>query len=363
MTTATKSYIKSIPELHQYLQVAIKLEQATIPPYLCALYTIKPDQNYDASNLIRSVVIEEMLHMVLAANVLNAVGGQPFIDRPGFVADYPTKLPDGEEDFEVSLLPFSPAAIETFLQIERPDAPQPERLLAAKVAPFEHALRKELPDLPPDVHFFTIGMFYEAIIEGLETLCEDLGESNVFTGDPKLQITSEYYYNGGGYIVPVTNLKEAKKALKEIIEQGEGMTDEIDDPHKFGSELAHYYRFQEIQLQRFYRSGDLPDHPTGATFKVDYSQDSVYPMIPNPKTALYPAGSELRQASDEFNMLYTDLLAELQLAFNGEPERLLPAVGGMFQLKYKALELIRNPIPGNEKYNAGPSFEYLKRGN
>ncbi|MGZ4112968.1 MAG: ferritin-like domain-containing protein [Tumebacillaceae bacterium] len=359
MTTATKNYIKTIDELHQYLQVAIKLEQATIPPYLCALYTIKPDKNYDASNLIRTVVIQEMLHMVLAANVLNAVGGHPFIDRPGFVADYPTKLPDGEEDFEVSLLPFSEEAITTFLKIERP-GPERHKLKAANAKPLQLEMLKDLPDLPPDVHFFTIGDFYNAILQGMDHLCEQLGEKNVFTGDPSLQVTQEFYYNGGGQIITVTDLKSAHAALQEIIEQGEGLPHEIDDAKPFGDELAHYYRFQEIQLKQMYQQGDHPNHPTGATFDVDYSADSVYPMIPNPKTALYPEGSELRKASDAFNILYTNLLGQLQQAFNGDPSLLQPAVGGMFQLKYAAQELIKNPIPGNEKYNAGPSFEYLK---
>jgi hypothetical protein len=39
------------------------------------------------------VVIEEMLHMTIAANVLNAVGGHPAIDRPDFVPNYPEDLP------------------------------------------------------------------------------------------------------------------------------------------------------------------------------------------------------------------------------------------------------------------------------
>ena len=34
-----------------------------------------------------------MLHMTIACNVLNAVGGQPAIDRAGFVPDYPMILP------------------------------------------------------------------------------------------------------------------------------------------------------------------------------------------------------------------------------------------------------------------------------
>jgi hypothetical protein len=45
------------------------------------------------SSTIKGVVIEEMLHMTIAANVLNAVGGHPAIDRPDFVPNYPEDLP------------------------------------------------------------------------------------------------------------------------------------------------------------------------------------------------------------------------------------------------------------------------------
>ena len=45
------------------------------------------------STTIKGVVIEEMLHMTIAANVLNAVGGHPAIDRPDFVPNYPQDLP------------------------------------------------------------------------------------------------------------------------------------------------------------------------------------------------------------------------------------------------------------------------------
>ena len=44
--------------------------------------------------IIRSVVIEEMLHMALACNLLNAVGGQPEIDRAGFVPLSGSPCPD-----------------------------------------------------------------------------------------------------------------------------------------------------------------------------------------------------------------------------------------------------------------------------
>ena len=67
--------LKTLEDLRQHLQWAIELEHTTLPPYLCALYSIKPGTNSEAVDVIASVFIEEMLHMTLAANVLNAVGG------------------------------------------------------------------------------------------------------------------------------------------------------------------------------------------------------------------------------------------------------------------------------------------------
>src|SRR5687768_12916112 len=69
--------IRTVEDLREYLQVAMQLEHATIPPYLMALYTIRPGTNPDAVRILRVVAIEEMLHLTLAANLLNAVGGIP----------------------------------------------------------------------------------------------------------------------------------------------------------------------------------------------------------------------------------------------------------------------------------------------
>ena len=69
--------IKTLDSLRSHLQTALEVELSTVPPYLCALYSIKPGANPESSRLIRSVVMEEMLHMTLVANLLNAVGGKP----------------------------------------------------------------------------------------------------------------------------------------------------------------------------------------------------------------------------------------------------------------------------------------------
>ena len=62
--------IATLDDLREHLQWALELEHATLPPYLCALYSIKPGTNTEASHAIASVCYEEMLHMTLAANLL-----------------------------------------------------------------------------------------------------------------------------------------------------------------------------------------------------------------------------------------------------------------------------------------------------
>src|SRR3954469_14158950 len=98
-------------ELYSLLQSALQLEHATIPAYLTTLYSLKPDTNWKVIEVLRSVVVEEMLHMVLVANVLNAIGGKPDTSSPGFLVNYPSPLPYGIDGIEVSLLGFSREAI------------------------------------------------------------------------------------------------------------------------------------------------------------------------------------------------------------------------------------------------------------
>ena len=61
--------ITDISSMQEHLQWAIQLEHATIPPYLCALYSIKEGHNPEATEILRSIFMEEMLHMTLAANI------------------------------------------------------------------------------------------------------------------------------------------------------------------------------------------------------------------------------------------------------------------------------------------------------
>jgi hypothetical protein len=345
--------ITTVEELQRYLYAAMQLEHATIPPYLTALYSIRPGSNSDAFHVLRVVAVEEMLHLTLAANVLNAIGGTPDLSAPDFVPTYPAFLPDGENDFEVNRQRLCPESLETFLKIERPrEAPNEE----TRVLKREHRGRKMLAAAPeePAMRYYSIGEFYKEIERGIRHLEKEkaaAGES-LFVGDPARQITPEYYYSGGGEVVPVTDVKSACAALRLIAEQGEGVGGRIYD---VGDELAHYYRFKQLLHGRYYLDGDEPNDPTGPPLDVDW--DAVYPLKKNASLADFPEGSDLHAAALAFNASYADFLELLTRAYTGQPELLVEAVVDMFRLREQMTQLMRNPIPGLDGVNAGPTFE------
>ena len=343
------STIENRDDLISYLHAAMALEHATIPPYLTAYYSIHSTTNSDAAHIIRVVAVEEMLHLTLAANVMNAIGGTPDLTRPGFVPSYPAYLPDGEDDFTVDLRPFSPEAVETFCKIERPGkAPD----AGSRLVPTSQRGRPFLVSSPTreGMRFYSIGEFYEEIIEGLEKVAA--GDPGLFRGDPALQVGPEYFYSGGGVVIPVSDLDSARQALRFISGQGEGLDSGIYDAD---GELAHYYRFRQLQLGRYYQLGDHPDSPSGPPLSVAW--DAVYKVKVSAKLADYPPGSEIARVVRGFNADYGAFLALLTKAFNGRPGLLQDAVVFMFRLRDGFNRLIRNPMPGSDGLHAAPTFE------
>lgn len=329
-------HIATIDSLHRHLQWAIELEHATLPPYLCALYSLDPARNPDAVELVSSVFVEEMIHLSLASNLMNAVGGQPRLDHPGMLPGYPRRLPHGE--VELSLLPFGPDALEMFLRLEKPEAPG---------SPAESD------------HYETIGQFYDAIEDGLRYLCDTLGEDKVFSGDPARQVTAGPFHHTGGTLQPVTDLKSALAALEEIVEQGEGTSrgevwdGDHDIFHPDRDEVAHYFRFMELKLGRRYRRGDTPESgPTGEPITLDPA--GVSPMQPNPHRS---DNARIRAAQEEFDDSYCTLLYLLEQAFTGEPTLIRDSVRAMFALKAEALKLMQ--LSEDDYTTAGPTFHYV----
>ncbi|CAL9466601.1 ferritin-like domain-containing protein [Streptomyces sp. enrichment culture] len=366
--------IKTIEELYDYLYKGLQLEHATLPPYLTALYSLRPGTNSDARHVIRVVAVEEMLHLTLVANVLNAVGGKPDLTRSGFVPDYPTYLPCGPTYFQVHLRPFSREALDTFLNIESPPKAETEEDrfvpvdwtvlgLTSDGAPPPPGQLAELEEsgtlfglVPgePTTRFSSIGEFYEEIIRGINHLEDKARQAGttIFTGDPARQVTPEYFYSGGGDVIEVTSRDTAVAALTLVAEQGEGLHGGIYDSQ---GELAHYYRFQQLDKGRYYQKGDEPGEPSGPVLHVDW--DAVYPVKQDIKLTDLSRDPEILVAAEEFNQFYATFLNNINLAYNGQPDLLLKSVWEMFRVRDSMNRLVRNPLAGHAGKNAGPTFE------
>jgi hypothetical protein len=383
------------PILQDLLQTAILIEHSTIPPYLTALYSIKDGTNILPSQIIRSVAVEEMLHMIMVCNVMNAVSIQPSVNRPQNYPNYPMKLPLNV-DFYVGLETFSSNSIATFIAIESPSNPlvkapkydydaQPEAILSRGAVQENNlwTLENMKDFIMKNVH--TIGEYYDVVFfyivvfqiiayykanGKLPQTFEELNKGGIFTGDPAKQIRPEQYYGSGGKLYPVDALEGVILVFQEIKGQGEGADDSIFDvdPSQFeeGAELAHYFRFKEIFHEHFYLGGDyrpftdengmmpVTTPPVGKPLPVDWN--AAYPMKPNPKMSDYQSNPQLFEQGKQFNITYKKLLDAIQAAVEGHSEELAKPIMYMYALKEQAIGLMSQPL--TSQYNAGPTFEY-----
>ncbi|HTL31194.1 MAG TPA: ferritin-like protein [Tepidisphaeraceae bacterium] len=331
---------KKPEDLFDLVQAAIRLEHATIPPYLTAMLSLHPEKNREIWSIIHSVVVDEMLHMTIACNLLNALGRAPLIDHAGFVTKYPGPLPLGiSSDLQVGLEPFSTDLMKNvFMKIEEPEKP-----IEFPVA----ALAAGAPQ------FATIGQFYAALIDKLQ----ELGPS-IFVGASSRQVVVDQWY-APERMFPIVDTKSAVHALKIIVEEGEGTP---DSPLSDDGDFAHYYRFEEVfHLRRLVRD---PSTPKGFSFSgaaIPFDSSAVYPLTPNQKLADLDPKSEGARRANQFAFVYTKLLKALQRVFDGDPAYFDTALGVMFELKLAgqiacALPAIKNGQPTGQ--NVGPAFFY-----
>ncbi|UIP30185.1 ferritin-like protein [Photobacterium sp. TLY01] len=330
--------ISEVSELREYLQSAIELEHATVPVYLTGLFSLKQAQNVEAGNIVRSVVIEEMLHMSIACNVLNAIGGAPQINKPDFVPTFPGPLPMGvgeDRGLIATLAPLTKEQVKTvFMAIEEPENPidiPVTRMLQA------------------DANYATIGEFYQAIIDKIV----QLGNS-IFTGDPSRQLADTKWFPADE-LWAVTDVETACSALKLIVEQGEGSSKSPTDEE---GELAHYYRFAEIYYGK--RLVKDASSPVGWSFSgepVPLNPEDVYNLRHNAKAQDYPEGSVARRYAEQTNYTYSSLLNSLHHTFNGEPQQLDHAMGLMYELRLSVQKMVTIDL-GNGEF-AAPPFQYV----
>ena len=240
--------------------------------------------------------------MTIAANVLLALGGQPVIDRPGFIPAYPSTLPMSIGDgLTVGLAKFSLDLVrDVFMKIEEPETAIEFPVGAAEAA------------LATGPAYATIGEFYRAIIDKIVAFGD-----RVFMGDPGRQVVDPRWFPTDE-LFRITDVETARQALLLVVEEGEGTTQSPLDPE---GDYAHYYRFAEIwHGRRLVPESSIAEGYAYAGALLPFAADAVWDMPPNPKASGYPAGSLSRQLTDQFSFTYTKLLKALHAAFNGTPE-------------------------------------------
>jgi hypothetical protein len=305
--------ISTLAELQDALQTAMQLEFSTIPPYLCAQWSI--DGNGDPSGvagMIQNIVIQEMLHFALAGNMLNAIGFTPSIANPAFIPNYPTHtLPGGIRlRHEVGLNPLSHAQLEVFEEIEKPEFPAVALALTKRPA--------------------TIGAFYDTIATGFEKVQPAIdAQANFVTITEMAPPFGPISNPKNGQIL---TLADAHAAIMRIKQEGEGTRGDPDQPpDDVANEqaFAHYYVFKEI-----FEGKKLQQQPSG-----HWAFNG--PAITFPSVFAFARPTVAPDPSTAFNHQLAALLTALQTCWTAGAQ---PNFGDMDNLQAAGVALIQQGI-------------------
>jgi hypothetical protein len=288
--------ISTLSDLQAALQTAMQLEFATIPPYLCAEWSINGDPS-GVGSLIEDVVVQEMFHFALAGNMLSAINGTVNIANANFVPTYPTNvLPGGiPQKLAVDLKPISAEQLQVFMQIELPQFP-PVALTALREAPA------------------TIGAFYDTIAAGFTAVNPAINPNANFVNMQEA--------------VKITSVADALAAIARIKAEGEGTVGSPEEPPGDATDLAHYYKFKEILVGKQLVQTNGKWGFTGPAIQMPtVSNFSKSTITPSPSTA--------------FNQTMSALLVNLQSCWTSGAR---PSIGAMFDLQSQGQDLISQGI-------------------
>ncbi|HYI47621.1 MAG TPA: ferritin-like protein [Allosphingosinicella sp.] len=325
--------LKTVEDARSMLETAIGLEFGTLPPYLYAMFSIPPGKNVAAANLIKSVLMQEMIHMCLACNIMNALGGTVKLVPPKYPGPLPGDIgPIGKDALVIHLYRLSKEGMKQGMDIE-----QPETIPNFPVL-------KAAPGVPATG---TIGQFYQRLDDFLATLPPGVWKKG------RNQITDNQFFTG--QLFAVNDYADAHRAIEEIVSEGEGAKDE---PLDFQQELAHYYRFGEVYHDRVLTKIAKPPGYQWGPAKLGVIWKDVFPAIPDPGTHDFSKDSAAaRAAQAACNAAYTRMVDALQQAVTGTKGALGNAVRAMFDLRLATQVALRTPLADGVSV-AGPAFLY-----
>jgi hypothetical protein len=224
------------------LCAAAELEHALMCEYLFAAFTLKRSTNEGLSEdqldvvdrwrqTLLLVAREEMLHLAINCNLVNALGASPHLSRPN--------LPQPARHYPggvvLTLLPFGEQALRHFLYLERPegmDFDDADGLAAIECAIPVMSEQEIAPHLQ---EFATVGHLYRSIEAGFRHLAEKMGEDQLFVVSASGQAGGELF--GWPQLRPITSVHDVVQAIETIVEQGEGSRGDWRNAH-FGRFLG-----------------------------------------------------------------------------------------------------------------------------
>lgn len=301
-------------DLGKLLQQALELEFATIPLYLSAALSLDPKLNENIYQLIMRIAKEEMLHMTVVANLMNAIGVTPDIIKaaPGF--PYKLRILDPEAPLELNLTSFSKELVRTvFMQIEAPEDP------------VDYEADGGVDEGPQ-----TIGQFYEKIIQIIkDDTIPDLfeGARDRLFKQVKVRMRFEkirYKSDSDQSRYPLPSDIDfvicckftACRHLEWLVSEGEGSSpfNPLDDEGLPG----HYYRFRSILRGRYLvKKKDQEDYSySGGSLPLD--EEGVTKFVQNAKAKDFKG--KVKAAMEKFNSRYCDILVGLEIAFTSKEE-------------------------------------------
>uniref|UniRef100_UPI004056A85B ferritin-like domain-containing protein n=1 Tax=Candidatus Electronema sp. TaxID=2698783 RepID=UPI004056A85B len=184
-------------EVQRHARVAASVELYTIPFYTTVMTSVI-DENSDAYNIIRGVLIEEMMHLQLAANLCVALDTTPSFQFPSY--DIPVWFLNPGAVLDVNMGPLDSNSLSAMLAIETPES----TLGAKDITPNGNN--------SPTYPYSSIGEMYHALLFGIK-------EVNQFSWTAKNQ---QERWAAQGYPQIIRSINDAEEAVKAIEAQGEG---------------------------------------------------------------------------------------------------------------------------------------------
>ncbi|HEY0371840.1 MAG TPA: ferritin-like domain-containing protein [Thermoanaerobaculia bacterium] len=405
----TTPAITTRAQLIDALRLAAELEHGLMCQYLFAAYSLKryPYECWDGPEKTQELMTQaelervrrwamkialiarqEMEHLGLALNMLSAIGGTPSFSRPN--------MPQrehyyGEACIKLELTRCNLATIERFQAFEAPDHLSVPCELVDQQAAIDHCRQ---PGVPPDevfaaflqdkdsgllqgaphidqygVPYKNVQELYQSVADGFTHVSTELGESNLFIGNPGNQVfggpASPLYgqmndlNQYGLSLIAVTDLTSALTAIRMIIEQGEGAS---VPPNYLPN--THFCLFTSIRTEMqadASRLAEIGTRPVAPNPMV-----RLQPDVPVPDEVTLIRNANTRAVAELFNESYEVMLLLLLYLYSDQNQStdqtnsLMDAAFFPFMTMFiRPLAEILTQLPVDEDPNvtAGPGFE------